>query len=191
MDEREKLKTLLGDLDFCVDLCFPSFNPKMSSPLSSSQARSSLSYIPYSLILNSPGELEDLKIKYVHHLVAYGDLGDLRAHLDALPEDEARYLVNTGLYDTWFGNTLHAAAYWNTGESALAIFAYLMSKGATFMLDYYGDSPWTISGCSYISPISGVVLGNRDVEEFVETHAALRTQYSGEGAGAGAPQAFS
>lgn len=167
----------------------------MSSSLSPSQARASLPYIPYSLVLTTPGELGDLKIKYVHHLVARGDLVDLRAHLDALPDDEARHLVDTGLYDTWFGNTLHAAAYWNTGESALPIFAYLVSKGATFMRDYYGDYPWAVSGCSYISPLSGAVVGDRDATEFVETHEALRTQYApvapAEGAGAGAPQAHS
>lgn len=168
--------------------------------LSASQARASLPYIPYSLALTTPGPLEEIKIKYVHHLVARGDLADIQAHLDALPDDEARVLVDSAIYSTWYGNTLNTAAYWNTGETALAIVAYLVSKGARFVQDYYGEYPWESTGSLYVSPFNGVSVGDRESDEFTETHAALRAQYApapsqepsqepSQGAGAGAPSA--
>ena len=166
--------------------------------LTASQARASLPYIPSAVVMTIPGDLHMLRVTYLHHLVARGDLADLQTFVGGLEEEDARILVNATLMETYWGNALHTAAYWNTGETLMNIAAYLVSKGATFELDYYESYPWSVSGGIYVSPFTNANVGNRDPAEFEESHTALRLLYGPhepqsheqQGAGAGSPAAF-
>jgi hypothetical protein len=166
--------------------------------LTASQARASLPYISSAVVMTAPGDLHTLRVTYLHHLVARGDLADLQTFVGGLEEEDARILVNATLMETYWGNTLHTAAYWNTGETLMSIAAYLVSKGAVFELDYYESYPWSTTGTIYVSPFTNASIGDRNPAEFEASLGALRLAYGPQqqqqpqeqhGAGAGAPAA--
>lgn len=116
-------------------------------------------------------------VLYTHYLVARGHFGDLADYLDRLDASERRAIVNDALYDTYWGNALHACAYWNTGENALAIYRYLDAAGARPTRDYYEQLPWEVAGILYICPLRGRNVADgyeRDCDEFNETHADIQ-----------------
>jgi hypothetical protein len=119
-------------------------------------------------------------VLYTHYLVARGHFGDLTDYLDRLDSAERRSIVDDALYDTYWGNTLHTCAYWNTGEGALAIYRYLDAAGARPTRDYYGDFPWEAGGIVYACPLRGLNVtdgNNRDNDEFTETHADIQRYF--------------
>jgi len=116
---------------------------------------------------------------FAHYLVARGDFQGLVSYLDAWePEARAR-IVDTPHYETYFGNTLHTCAYWNTGHDALAIYRYLVSCGATAFKDYYHNYPWQVDGVMWPCPVRGYRVGNRHAgaEEFAETQAEIERYF--------------
>ena len=145
--------------------------------LTAAQARASLPYIPSAVVMTAPGDLHTLRVTYLHHLVARGDLADLQTFVGGLEEEDARILVNATLMETYWGNTLHTAAYWNTGETLISIAAYLVSKGATFELDYYESYPWSTWGITYVPPFASDGIGDRDPAEFEASLSALHLTY--------------
>jgi hypothetical protein len=134
-----------------------------------------------------PAGSEESATLYTHYLVARGDFVQLTTYLDSWdPEARAR-IVNTPHYETYFGNTLHTCAYWNTGHNALAIYRYLVANGATPMLDHYDEYPWQMNGSLWICPVRGYRIGQRraSAPEFTETLAEIERHF-GLPAGAGA-----
>ncbi len=133
------------------------------------------------------GNAEEEATLFAHYLVARGDFQGLVTYLDAWePEARAR-IVDTPHYETYFGNTLHTCAYWNTGHDALAIYRYLVSCGATVFKDYYDNYPWQVDGVMWPCPVRGYRIGQRraSAPEFAETQAEIE-RYFGLPTGAGA-----
>ena len=147
-------------------------------------ARSALDPISYEEYMANDYQLKvgsefDIRALYVVYLVARGDFIALTNFLDAFEPQERTELINTRSMGAYFGNTLHVAAYWNTGHEALAIYRYLKANGAAAFRDHYDALPWEQRGILYIHPLTGVNLGHRIVAEFEETHADIR-QHMGE-----------
>jgi hypothetical protein len=124
-------------------------------------------------------ELEQ-DILYTHYLVARGDFSALVDYLDSLDADTRRTMVNTPLYDTYMGTTLHTCAYWNTGLTALAIYRYLVGAGATPLRDSYNDLPWEVRGSRWICPVRGFAVSTdrRQDVEFAWTHEEIERYFA-------------
>ena len=116
---------------------------------------------------------------YIHYLVARGDLETLMAYLESWPPETRKSLLDTPNYDTYFGNTLHTCAYWNTGLTALTIYRYLVANGATPFCDHYGDYPWAVKGILWPCPVRGYRVSDlhRNDAEFAETHADIERYF--------------
>lgn len=166
----------------------------MSDTILSAIARTLLhpmTFAEASAILEARGPYSEQEkaILYTHYLVARGDFGGLVDYLSAFSDAERATIVDAQLYDTYWGNTLHTCAYWNTGDNALAIYRYLDAAGAQPILDYYDDYPWNVGGVVYACPIRGMNIAldhDRDDDEFAETHADIERLFVAAGAGAGA-----
>ncbi len=117
---------------------------------------------------------------YIHYLVARGDLEALMSYLESWPVETRKALVDTPHYDTYFGNTLHTCAYWNTGLPALTIYRYLVANGATPVRDHYGDYPWEVKGSLWICPVRGYRASDlhRNEAEFAETRADIKCYFA-------------
>ncbi len=145
--------------------------------LSAAEARGSLPLLSYELIVPDPSDEMSFpkKVKYLHYLIARGRLDDLRAHLDPMTETDSRDLVDATLMETYYGNTLHTALFWNTGDDAVAIFTYLISRGATIQKNYYEEYPWEQKGKLYSCSLnSEMTVGRRNEDEFEETLLRVR-----------------
>ena len=150
-----------------------------------------MTYAEACAILEARGSYteQEKTILYTHYLVARGDFNGLVDFLAAFSDEERAAIVNATLYNTYWGNTLHTCAYWNTGDNALAIYRYLDAAGARPVLDYYDDYPWNTTGIVYACPIRGLNIAHdhdRDNDEFAETHADIERYFVAAGAGAGA-----
>lgn len=124
--------------------------------------------------------LADAELIYLNHLVSRGDLSAVAEFLEGRSPEERQQLVNNTSYHTHFGNSLHACAYWNTGETALEMFAYLIECGARPIRDYYENLPWEMNGILYVPvvPIRGIDEPHqRNRADFVGTHRELRLGY--------------
>jgi hypothetical protein len=114
----------------------------------------------------------DVKVHYLGHLCARGDSAKIKAFLDETEPEELKKIVNTTpydqSYDQWGGTCLNIVGYWNTGEKAHQLFELLNRYGAKF--GYANESfPWDCRACLWLSPITHVEFGKRNVEEFKET----------------------
>lgn len=158
-----------------------SSNPTLSSVVAQSLLPR-LTYEQADAILTSRGHYSEHEkmVLYTHYLVARGHFGDLTGYLDCLDAEERRGIVNDALYDTYWGSTLHACAYWNTGEGALAIYRYLDAAGARPTHDYYEQFPWEVAGAIYVCPLRSRNVADgyeRDCDEFNETHADIQRYF--------------
>jgi len=129
-------------------------------------------------ILSSHGHYSEHEkmVLYTHYIVARGDIDDLVDYLNRFNEEERRAIVDDSLYDTYYGNTLHTCAYWNTGDKALTIYRYLHTAGARPLRDYYEQFPWEVEGVVYVCPIRGCNVADgadRNNDEFSETQADI------------------
>ena len=168
---------------FLSNMSRPRTDPVVPA-ITAEAARSALEPISYEEYMENDYQLKvgtefDMKVLYVVYLVARGDFIALTNFLDAHEPEERMQLINTSTMGSYFGNTLHAATYWNTGHEALAIYRYLKANGATAFRDYYDALPWELRGILYIHPLTGVNLGHRMLEEFQETYADIR-QHMGD-----------
>lgn len=115
---------------------------------------------------------------YLHYLICRGDFPNVRDFLESFPDAERCTLVNATDYHTHFGNTLHTCAYWNTGEAALEMFAYLVECGAQPIRNSYMNLPWEQNAILYVSVVPGdSVTQARNPDDFVDTYTLLRNLY--------------
>lgn len=167
----------------CLSL---SFFQNMSRPkILSEVARSFLpaySMEQVSDMLDARGEFTDREkaVLYAHYLIARGDAPSLFDFVDGFAIAERAEIVNAKPHDAYYGNTLHTAAYWNTGETALNIVRFLLNAGATACHNYYEHYPWEDTGVAYVCPVRFENIApdcDRDPSEFTETYAAMRRYF--------------
>ena len=163
----------------------PTSFPFIMSSVSPSEARAalpvlSLGNVRAALRLSGDNDNENLTdLLYLHHLISRGSLDDVRDFFCGLSDDRVRHLVNATDYHTHFGNSLHTCAYWNTDESALDMFAFLMECGAKPIRNYYQDLPWeTMQGILYVHCVPATMESMpRNPDDFTATHETLRSLY--------------
>jgi hypothetical protein len=120
----------------------------------------------------------DVKVRYLGHLCARGDTAKIKSFLDEIDSEEVEKIVNATPYDQWNGTCLYMVSCWNTGEKAHQLFELLLGYGAKFLQNTYGEFPWECHAGLWLSPISHLELGKRNVEEFKETMEQLYHKYN-------------
>jgi hypothetical protein len=98
------------------------------------------------------------QLLYTHYLIARGDFNGVIDYIYQFDDEMRGYLLNDSLYETWFGNTLHTCAYWNTGTEALNLYRQLVEAGAYPCRDYYDELPWEQHGTVYVNFITNANL---------------------------------
>ena len=121
--------------------------------------------------------LIDQKTLYLGNLCARGDIESIISFMNTTEQDELTEILNTGVYEFYFGTVLHVALYWNSGEKCIQLFELLLENRAEPIRDYYGNFPWQQTYTKWNSPLDSVLLGERNVKEFEDTYNYLRTTY--------------
>jgi hypothetical protein len=149
--------------------------------ISAAEARALLPAVSFDdFVAHSSYEPDIQELMYVHYLVARGNIDDLINYLSPLSLERQHALVDGTDYATYWGNTLHACAYWNTGYESLVMYRYLVSLGAKPRHDYYEQMPWEVNGVLYVCPMRGRDIAegyHRDLTEFDAGHAMIQAHF--------------
>jgi hypothetical protein len=147
--------------------------------LSANNARLELGLYSYEDILNNiTNETIRAKQLYLGYLCAHGEFHEISRFIRDTDLELVPQILNEPYPIYSCGTILHILLSWNVGEEACRIFELLAEHGAEYHYSH-GRLPWEqYPNHSYISPLTGEVLGYtdelNDVNHFLNTGYKLR-----------------
>ena len=155
----------------------------MDKVISSSEAQAKLETLTLDKIIEMYPEVNPEEDSYTHrliylgHICSCGDYDTLVTFLNSLDAGDKYILLNATPYMFYYGNILHVALYWNTGDKAFYMFKLLVESGVEYVRDCYGKLPWEQIGDIWTSIVNCNIIGGRNNKEFLETYVYLRDTF--------------